>query len=52
MGIVLQYFHHVFPAIERSDKNMGGLKRDQRQKAASREPQTYRDGMLLHHFLF
>lgn len=30
---------------------MGGLKRDQRQKAASREPQTYRDGRVLHHIL-
>lgn len=35
-------------AIERSNKNMGGLKRDQGQKAASWEPQTYRNGMDLH----
>lgn len=40
------------PATERSDKNMGGLKRDQRQTAASREPQTHRDGMFPRHFLF
>lgn len=30
---------------------MGGLKRDQRQTAASREPQTHRDGMFPHHYI-
>lgn len=39
-------------AIERSNKNMGGLKRDQGQKAASWEPQTYRNGMDLHKCTF
>lgn len=29
---------------------MGGLKRDQRQKAASREPKTYRDGIVFFSF--
>ena len=37
----------LFLAIERPDKNMGGLKRDQRQTAASGEPQTHRDGIFL-----
>lgn len=50
------YLFHVlsvlFPATERPDKDMGGLKRDQRQKAASRESQTYRDGMALRHIPF
>lgn len=34
----------VSAAIERSNKNMGGLERNQRQTAASREPKTNRDG--------
>lgn len=43
---LLYVYNLSSPAIERSDKNMGGLKRDQRQTAASREPQTHRDGMF------
>lgn len=36
-------------AIEGSDKNMGGIKWDQRQKAASGESQTDWDGECVEH---
>lgn len=32
------------PASSRPDQDVGGIQRDQRQKAASREPQTHRNG--------
>lgn len=31
-------------ASSRPDQDVGGIKRDQRQKAASRKPQTHRNG--------
>lgn len=39
-------------AIEGSDKNMGGIKWDQRQKAASGESQGHRDGNTLQNSIF
>lgn len=49
--LILLLSSSVFKAIERPDKNMVSLKRNQRQKAANREPQTYRDGMSAFVFL-